>query len=124
MRRRGSDEISSNLSGPETDGRCALHTRPRIPVATVAAMFADGISHAEVLAARPDLERDDIIEALEYADEAVRERELPLVVPRNFSLTVPCRRLSPTGCGDKATMCQPFAKTASGGFGLLPWYLL
>jgi len=31
-----------------------------------------------ILAAYPDLEREDIAEALRYAAEAVRERELPL----------------------------------------------
>jgi uncharacterized protein (DUF433 family) len=51
----------------------------RIPVATVVAMVADGMSAAEILAAYPDLERDDIAEALQFAAEAVRERALPLV---------------------------------------------
>ena len=50
----------------------------RIPVATVVGMVADGMSEAEMLAAYPDLEADDIHEALRYAAEAVRERELPL----------------------------------------------
>ena len=53
----------------------------RIPLATVVAMFADGMSEMEILAAYPDLERDDLSEALQYAAEAVRERELPLVTP-------------------------------------------
>lgn len=53
----------------------------RIPVATVVAMVADGMTEAEILAAYPDLEREDIHEALQYAAEAVRERELPLTVP-------------------------------------------
>ena len=53
----------------------------RIPVATVVAMVADGMTEAEILAAYPDLEREDIQEALQYAAEAVRERELPLTVP-------------------------------------------
>ena len=52
----------------------------RIPVATVVAMVADGMSEQEILADFPDLERDDIREALHYAAEAVRERELPLAV--------------------------------------------
>ena len=51
----------------------------RIPVATVVAMIADGMTEAEILAAYPDLAREDIGEALRYAAEAVRERELPLV---------------------------------------------
>jgi uncharacterized protein (DUF433 family) len=50
----------------------------RIPVATVVGMLADGLTPAEILAAYPDLERDDIPEALRYAADAVRERELPL----------------------------------------------
>ena len=53
----------------------------RIPVATVVAMVADGMAEAEILAAYPDLDRDDIAEALRFAAEAVRERELPLVGP-------------------------------------------
>ena len=51
----------------------------RIPVATVVAMVADGMTETEILTAYPDLERDDVAEALRYAAEAVRERELPLV---------------------------------------------
>ena len=51
----------------------------RIPVATVVGMVADGMSEAEILQAFPDLEREDIREALLYAAETVRERELPLV---------------------------------------------
>ena len=51
----------------------------RIPVATVVGMVADGMSAAEILDAYPDLERDDVREALAFAAEAVRERELPLV---------------------------------------------
>ena len=51
----------------------------RVPVGTVVGMVADGMSHDEILQAYPDLEREDIREALAYAAEAVRERELPLV---------------------------------------------
>jgi uncharacterized protein (DUF433 family) len=51
----------------------------RIPVATVVAMVADGMAEDEILSAYSDLERDDISEALHFAAEAVRERELPLV---------------------------------------------
>lgn len=50
----------------------------RIPVATVVGMVAEGMSIDEILAAYPDLEADDVQEALRYAAEAVRERELPL----------------------------------------------
>ena len=51
----------------------------RIPVATVVGMIADRMTEEEILKAYPDLEREDIQEALRYAAEAVRERELPLV---------------------------------------------
>jgi uncharacterized protein (DUF433 family) len=51
----------------------------RIPVATVVGMVADGMTETEILAAYPDLEREDIAEALRYAADAVRERELPLI---------------------------------------------
>ena len=51
----------------------------RIPVATVVSMVADGMDSPEILAAYPDLELDDIREALRFAAESVRERELPLV---------------------------------------------
>jgi uncharacterized protein (DUF433 family) len=50
----------------------------RIPVATVVGMVADGMTVHEILAAYPDLEAADVEEALRYAAEAVRERELPL----------------------------------------------
>jgi uncharacterized protein (DUF433 family) len=53
----------------------------RIPVATVVGMVADGMTPKEILAAYPDLERDDIQEALHYAADALRERELPMTIP-------------------------------------------
>jgi uncharacterized protein (DUF433 family) len=53
----------------------------RIPVATVVGMIADGMGEAEILEAYPDLTAADIQEALKYAAEAVRERELPLTAP-------------------------------------------
>jgi uncharacterized protein (DUF433 family) len=51
----------------------------RIPVATVVGMIADGMSATEILHAFPDLQREDISEALHFAAESVRERELPLL---------------------------------------------
>ena len=53
----------------------------RIPVATVVGMVADGMTTKDILAAYPDLESDDVQEALQYAADAVRERELPLTTP-------------------------------------------
>ena len=51
----------------------------RIPVSTVVGMVAEGISESEILQSYPDLQAEDIREALRYAAEAVRERELPLL---------------------------------------------
>ncbi|HWG53475.1 MAG TPA: DUF433 domain-containing protein [Gemmatimonadaceae bacterium] len=53
-----------------------------MPVATVMGMLADGMSADDVLPHLPDLERDDVTEALRYAAEAVRERELPVSAAR------------------------------------------
>jgi uncharacterized protein (DUF433 family) len=39
----------------------------RMPVATVVGMLADGMSEAEILDALPDLEAEDLGEALRYA---------------------------------------------------------
>ena len=50
----------------------------RIPVATVVGMVAENMSQQEILQAYPDLESDDIRQALNYAAEAVREQVLPL----------------------------------------------
>ncbi len=51
----------------------------RIPVATVVGMVAEGMHDDEILRAYPDLEPEDIREALAFAADAVREREIPLV---------------------------------------------
>jgi uncharacterized protein (DUF433 family) len=51
----------------------------RIPVSIVVGMVAEGMSDMEILKTYPDLVAEDIREALRYAAEAVRERELPLV---------------------------------------------
>ena len=49
----------------------------RMPVATVVRMVAEGMSAEQILVEHPDLEKEDIQEALRFAAEAVRERELP-----------------------------------------------
>jgi uncharacterized protein (DUF433 family) len=50
----------------------------RIPVATVVGMAGEGMTETEILHAYPDLAIEDVREALRYAAEAVRERELPV----------------------------------------------
>jgi len=44
-------------------------------------MVADQMTEEKIRAAFPDLEQADIREALRYAADAVRERELPLAIP-------------------------------------------
>jgi uncharacterized protein (DUF433 family) len=51
----------------------------RIPVATVIGMVAEGMTETQILDAYPDLETEDVREALLFAAEAVRERELPIL---------------------------------------------
>jgi uncharacterized protein (DUF433 family) len=53
----------------------------RIPVATVVAMVADGMTAEQIMHELPDLEVEDVAEALRYAAEALRERQLPLQQP-------------------------------------------
>ena len=53
----------------------------RMPIATVVAIVADGMSVAEIIDDFPYLTAEDVAEALRYAAEAVRERELPLRHP-------------------------------------------
>jgi uncharacterized protein (DUF433 family) len=53
----------------------------RIPVTTVVDMVAAGMSDDEILRDFPDLEPEDIREALRYAAAAVRERQLPQQAP-------------------------------------------
>ncbi len=63
---------------PEKMGGVPCIRDLRIPVATIVAMVAEGMSSEEILKFYPDLEEEDIREALLFAAEAVKERELPL----------------------------------------------
>ena len=51
----------------------------RVTVGMIVGQIAAGVSIDELLADYPYLERQDILEALRYAAEAVRERELPVI---------------------------------------------
>lgn len=50
----------------------------RIPAATVVGLVAQGMPNEQILAEYPDLEVEDIREALRFAAAAVDERVLPL----------------------------------------------
>ena len=45
----------------------------RIPVVTVLALLADGVPEAEILIAYPDLELEDVREAVRYAADERRD---------------------------------------------------
>lgn len=49
----------------------------RIPVATVVGMIAAGMTEKEILQEYPDLEQEDIKEALAFAAQALKERIVP-----------------------------------------------
>ena len=70
-------EYSRITVNPDQMGGVPCIRGLRIPVATVVAMVAESMSEGEILEAYPDLEREDIREALHFAAEAVQE--LPLV---------------------------------------------
>ncbi|MCL4505758.1 MAG: DUF433 domain-containing protein [Chloroflexi bacterium] len=52
----------------------------RLPVATIVALIAEGLSEDEILADYPYIEREDIRESLRFAAEALKERELPMLM--------------------------------------------
>lgn len=64
---------------PEQMGGVPCLRHLRIPVGTVVGMVSDGMTKEEILEAYPDLEGEDIQEALRFAAEAVCERQLPIV---------------------------------------------
>jgi uncharacterized protein (DUF433 family) len=69
------DRISVNH---EVMGGAPCIAGTRIPVATVVSLVAEDETIDQILAAYPQLVADDIRDALRFAAEAVRERELPL----------------------------------------------
>ena len=68
-------------TNPNQMGGVACIRGLRIPVATVVGMIAEGILSEKILEDYPDLELADLREALQFAAEAVREREIPLLGP-------------------------------------------
>jgi len=50
----------------------------RMPVASVLAYLASGMSADEILEEWPELEREDILQALAYAAASMEEQVLPL----------------------------------------------
>jgi uncharacterized protein (DUF433 family) len=59
-----------------------VYPRPAHPVATVVGMVAGGMSTSEILAACPDLEREDVKEAVRFAADAGRRWRLTEILIR------------------------------------------
>jgi uncharacterized protein (DUF433 family) len=55
---------------------CIVGTR--IPVATLVSMIAEGMTSDEIVLDFPQISPHDVREALQFAAEAMREREMPL----------------------------------------------
>lgn len=68
------DRITTN---PQQMGGLPCIRGLRIPVATVVDMVAEGMAVEEIIEAYPDLEPEDVEQALLYAAESVRERTAP-----------------------------------------------
>ena len=64
---------------PEQMGGVPCIRSLRIPVATVVGLVAQGMAETQILAEYPDLETEDIRQALAFAAAAVDERHLPLL---------------------------------------------
>lgn len=50
----------------------------RIPVATILSMLSQELSIEKILEYYPDLEKEDVVETLQFAADAINEKELPL----------------------------------------------
>lgn len=59
---------------PEVMGGAPCVRQSRIPVATLLAMMAEGMSVTDILTDLPFLDEDDMAEVLNYAADAVRDR--------------------------------------------------
>lgn len=64
---------------PEQMGGAPCIRSLHIPVATVVGLVAQGMAETEILAEYPDLESEDIRQALAFAAAAVDERQLPVL---------------------------------------------
>ena len=71
-------EFTRVTASPDQMGGVPCLRGLRIPVATIVGLVAEGQTTPEILALYPDLETEDVREALLFAAEAVRERALPL----------------------------------------------
>ncbi|PWU50249.1 hypothetical protein DLE60_21380 [Micromonospora globispora] len=59
---------------PDVMGGAPCVRQSRIPVATLLAMMAEGMTVTDILTDLPFLDEDDMAEVLNYAADAVRDR--------------------------------------------------
>lgn len=72
----GFERITVN---PEQMGGAPCIRNVRIPVATVVGLVAQGMGETEIFVEYPDLEVEDIRQALAFAAAAVDERQSPVL---------------------------------------------
>ncbi len=75
---QGYDRITLNPA--QMGGRACIRSM-RMTVGMIVGQIGSGQSIDQVLASYPDLERDDVLQALRYAAWRVEERDLPWVGP-------------------------------------------
>ena len=72
----GYERITVN---PEQMGGAPCILNVRIPVATVVGLVAQGMGETEIFVEYPDLEGEDIRQALAFATAATNQRQLPVL---------------------------------------------
>ncbi|QBI20759.1 DUF433 domain-containing protein [Egibacter rhizosphaerae] len=92
-------ECDGGACSQAADGSAPCIRGLRVPVASVVATVADGMTADELVAAYPDLEREDVADALHYAADALRERA------RRRSLTSSRARATSGAAGRRCTRC-------------------
>lgn len=75
---RNDDALRTDHGRPCSDGGVPCIRGLRIPVTTVVGLVAQGMAEEQIVTEYPDLETEDIREALRYAAAVVDERVLPL----------------------------------------------
>ncbi|HZA34349.1 MAG TPA: DUF433 domain-containing protein [Vicinamibacterales bacterium] len=71
-------EFKRITTNPRQMGESSVSSRSSDSVATIVAPVAEGQTTEGILALYPELQADDVREALLFAAEAVRQRALPL----------------------------------------------
>ena len=60
----------------------------RIPIATIIGLIADEMTYEKILKAYPDLEQEDINQALRFAAYMTKEKEIPIKATSWISLLI------------------------------------